>query len=95
MSTVDLEQVSRWFGNVVAVNDVTMHLTPGVTGLLGWGLNSPLGHVLTAFKDTWLFDRFSEDVVLSLLRLGAGYALAVVAGSALGVLLGRSAVSAP
>ena len=35
MSTVALEQVSRWFGNLVAVNDVTMQLTPGVTGLLG------------------------------------------------------------
>ena len=35
MSTVSLEQVSRWFGNVVAVNDVTMRLDPGVTGLLG------------------------------------------------------------
>ncbi len=29
MSTVELEQVSRWFGNVVAVNDVTMQLGPG------------------------------------------------------------------
>jgi ABC-2 type transport system ATP-binding protein len=35
VSTLDLDQVSRWFGNVVAVNDVTMHLGPGVTGLLG------------------------------------------------------------
>jgi ABC-2 type transport system ATP-binding protein len=35
MSTIDLAQVSRWFGNVVAVNDVTMRLDPGVTGLLG------------------------------------------------------------
>ncbi|WP_432476936.1 ABC transporter ATP-binding protein [Nocardioides sp. GXQ0305] len=35
MSTLDLEQVSRWYGNVVAVNDVTMRLGPGVTGLLG------------------------------------------------------------
>jgi ABC-2 type transport system ATP-binding protein len=35
VSTVELSQVSRWFGNVVAVNDVTMRLTPGVTGLLG------------------------------------------------------------
>ncbi|HEY9371109.1 ABC transporter ATP-binding protein, partial [Streptomyces sp.] len=26
---------SRWFGNVVAVNDVTMTIGPGVTGLLG------------------------------------------------------------
>ena len=35
MSTLDLQQVSRWYGNVVAVNDVTMRLGPGVTGLLG------------------------------------------------------------
>ncbi|WP_433085313.1 ABC transporter ATP-binding protein [Dactylosporangium sp. CA-052675] len=35
MSTVDLQHVSRWYGNVVAVNDVTMSLGPGVTGLLG------------------------------------------------------------
>ena len=35
MSTLDLAQVSRWYGNVVAVNDVTMRLGPGVTGLLG------------------------------------------------------------
>jgi ABC-2 type transport system ATP-binding protein len=27
--------VSRWYGNVVAVNDITMTLGPGVTGLLG------------------------------------------------------------
>ena len=35
MSVLELEQVSRWFGNVVAVNDVSMTLGPGVTGLLG------------------------------------------------------------
>ena len=35
MSALVLEQVSRWFGNVVAVNDVTMTIGPGVTGLLG------------------------------------------------------------
>lgn len=35
MSTVELSNVSRWYGNVVAVNDVTMTLGPGVTGLLG------------------------------------------------------------
>jgi ABC-2 type transport system ATP-binding protein len=32
---VVLNSVSRWYGNVVAVNDVTMTLGPGVTGLLG------------------------------------------------------------
>jgi len=32
---VELRNVSRWYGNVVAVNDVTMTLGGGVTGLLG------------------------------------------------------------
>jgi len=32
---VDLQSVSRWYGNVVAVNDITMSLGAGVTGLLG------------------------------------------------------------
>jgi ABC-2 type transport system ATP-binding protein len=35
MSVVELSGVSRWYGNVVAVNDVSMTLGPGVTGLLG------------------------------------------------------------
>ncbi|MFJ8232674.1 ABC transporter ATP-binding protein [Streptomyces sp. NPDC094448] len=35
MTTISIDHVSRWFGNVVAVNDVTMSIGPGVTGLLG------------------------------------------------------------
>ncbi|MEU3445784.1 ABC transporter ATP-binding protein [Streptomyces thermolilacinus] len=35
MSVLSIDRVSRWFGNVVAVNDVTMSIGPGVTGLLG------------------------------------------------------------
>jgi len=35
MSTLELQGVSRWYGDVVAVNDVTMTIGPGVTGLLG------------------------------------------------------------
>jgi ABC-2 type transport system ATP-binding protein len=35
MSELVLTAVSRWYGNVVAVNDVTMRIGPGVTGLLG------------------------------------------------------------
>ena len=35
MSVLEVGAVSRWFGNVVAVNDVTMQVGPGVTGLLG------------------------------------------------------------
>jgi ABC-2 type transport system ATP-binding protein len=35
MTSIELRSVSRWYGNVVAVNDVTMSIEPGVTGLLG------------------------------------------------------------
>lgn len=35
MTIIDIDHTSRWFGNVVAVNDVTMRIGPGVTGLLG------------------------------------------------------------
>jgi ABC-2 type transport system ATP-binding protein len=35
MSTIELQAVSRWYGHVVAVNDVSMSIGPGVTGLLG------------------------------------------------------------
>ncbi|MFC4034088.1 ABC transporter ATP-binding protein [Streptomyces polygonati] len=35
MTTISIDKVSRWFGNVVAVNDITMSIGPGVTGLLG------------------------------------------------------------
>ena len=35
MTVIELTNVSRWYGNVVAVNDITMSIGPGVTGLLG------------------------------------------------------------
>ena len=35
MSTIELHNVSHWYGNVVAVNDITMSIGAGVTGLLG------------------------------------------------------------
>jgi ABC-2 type transport system ATP-binding protein len=34
-SNVELKSVSKWYGNVVAINDITMSLGAGVTGLLG------------------------------------------------------------
>jgi len=34
-TAIELANVSRWYGNVVAVNDITMTIGPGVTGLLG------------------------------------------------------------
>jgi ABC-2 type transport system ATP-binding protein len=35
MSAITLAGVSRWYGNVVAVNDVSFEVGPGITGLLG------------------------------------------------------------
>lgn len=34
-ATIALDQVSRWFGDIVAVSDVSFGIGPGVTGLLG------------------------------------------------------------
>ena len=34
-AAVELQDVSRWYGNVVAVNDISFVLGPGITGLLG------------------------------------------------------------
>jgi ABC-2 type transport system ATP-binding protein len=35
VTAIEFRNVSRWYGNVVAVNDITMDIGPGVTGLLG------------------------------------------------------------
>jgi ABC-2 type transport system ATP-binding protein len=35
MSVLTLDATSRWYGNVVAVNGISMTVRPGVTGLLG------------------------------------------------------------
>ncbi|KWX02673.1 ABC transporter ATP-binding protein [Carbonactinospora thermoautotrophica] len=35
MTLIELKHASRWYGNLVAVNDITMTVGPGVTGLLG------------------------------------------------------------
>jgi ABC-2 type transport system ATP-binding protein len=32
---IELDHAARWYGNVVAVNDISFSLGPGVTGLLG------------------------------------------------------------
>ena len=32
---IDVRSASKWYGNVVAVNDVTLQVFPGITGLLG------------------------------------------------------------
>src|SRR6185369_16088908 len=34
-ATVEFVRASRWYGQVIALNDVTTAIGPGVTGLLG------------------------------------------------------------
>lgn len=34
-STIEVKSLSRWYGQVIAVNDVDLSIRPGVTGLLG------------------------------------------------------------
>ena len=33
--SIDVQNVSKWFGNVVAVNDISFQVSPGITGLVG------------------------------------------------------------
>jgi ABC-2 type transport system ATP-binding protein len=51
MSDIELRNVSRWYGNVVAINDITMTIGPGVTGLLGpnGAGKSTLLHLIAGF----------------------------------------------
>jgi ABC-2 type transport system ATP-binding protein len=51
VTAIELRNVSRWYGNVVAVNDITMTIGPGVTGLLGpnGAGKSTLMHMIAGF----------------------------------------------
>lgn len=35
MAVLECDSLSRWYGDVIAVNDVTVEVRPGITGLLG------------------------------------------------------------
>ncbi len=50
-ATIVLDDVSRWYGNVVAVNGVSFTASPGITGLLGpnGAGKSTLLHMLSGF----------------------------------------------
>jgi len=50
----------------------------------------PLSEILVALKDEWFGARLLDDVVPSILRLLAGYAIASVVAVALGVVIGTS-----
>jgi ABC-type nitrate/sulfonate/bicarbonate transport system permease component len=74
-----------------------LEVTVPLLVLVLWGVLSagsdtyyfpPLTDILETFADTWLFERVGSDVVPSLLRMGAGFGIAVVVAIALGLLLG-------
>jgi ABC-type nitrate/sulfonate/bicarbonate transport system permease component len=78
---------------------VGLEVTVPLLALVLWGLLSansdtyyfpPLTDILETFADTWLFERVGSDVVPSLVRMGLGFAIAVVAGIGIGLLLGLS-----
>jgi ABC-type nitrate/sulfonate/bicarbonate transport system permease component len=50
----------------------------------------PPSTILAKFQDLWLFSEFGRHVVPSLERIGLGFAIAVVAGVAIGIPLGLS-----
>lgn len=49
--TLEVKNVSHWYGNLVAVNDVSFELQPGITGLLGpnGAGKSTLLHMMAGF----------------------------------------------
>jgi ABC-type nitrate/sulfonate/bicarbonate transport system permease component len=49
-----------------------------------------LSTILVQFRDMWLFSQFQLHVVPSLIRIGAGFALAVLLGLIIGIPLGLS-----
>jgi ABC-2 type transport system ATP-binding protein len=50
-ATIEVTDASRWYGNVVAVNDISFSIGPGITGLLGpnGAGKSTLLHMLAGF----------------------------------------------
>ncbi len=81
------------------IRRVVMTVTLPVLIVAGWWIASadstdpfwpPLKDIYDAFGPTWFEGRVSTDVIPSLLRLAAGYAIALAAGIGLGIFIGSS-----
>jgi ABC-type nitrate/sulfonate/bicarbonate transport system permease component len=89
---------SRLRGGPAAVlRRIVLALGLPIALLAGWWFASagstdfyrpPLSQILVAFGDTWTWDRIRVDVLPSLGRLAVGYALALLLGIGLGVVIG-------
>ena len=91
--SVEMRGVSRWYGNVVAVNDITMNLAGGVTGLLGPNgagkttllqmmagfLPPSRGELTVAGRPSWRNPEIYRDEKLDVGRYGPLYLLVAVA----------------
>lgn len=85
----------QWSGGPLRV--ATSLVVPLATVLAWWFASadnvSPfypsLHKILAAFHENWVFARVASDVLPSLGRMFAGFAIAVVVGVALGALVGR------
>ncbi|MCY4390934.1 MAG: ABC transporter ATP-binding protein [Chloroflexi bacterium] len=53
-ATIVVDNVSKWFGNVVAVNEISLEISPGITGLLGpnGAGKTTLLHMMTGLSAT-------------------------------------------
>ena len=89
----------QYFTLVVEALPSARGLLPLVALLVAWQLwtvhadnpNFPrLSTILVEFHDMWLFSQFTTHVVPSLVRIGLGFGIAVVAGVALGIPIGLS-----
>lgn len=81
------------------LRNVALEAVVPIVILVTWGVWSaraesfffpPLTEILRSFRENWLFARVVPDVLPSLERMAAGYALAVTFGIAVGVLIGSS-----
>ena len=77
---IELRGVSRWYGNVVAVNDITMTIGAGVTGIMNaYHIQKMLENVEHVIYEknadiggTWLENRYPGKSAYYLLILKGG-----------------------
>ena len=81
------------------IRRILMAVTLPIVILAGWWIVSadsadpfwpPLKEIFQAFAPTWFEGRMTSDVIPSLLRLAAGYTIALVGGIGLGIFIGSS-----
>jgi ABC-type nitrate/sulfonate/bicarbonate transport system permease component len=88
--------VSRRLHNGVAVGAEVLVPIAILAAWQLWTVQADSDHfprlttILVEFKDMWLFSEFTTHVVPSLVRIGLGFGIAVVAGVALGIPIGLS-----